>query len=81
MHLLLVHTLLINMKHIRQINSVNTNTYTIVLLDNYDGILEDHPIFNAFPNAFEIAENELPDFVQYVSFEIDELNTIITNRQ
>lgn len=81
MHLLLVHTLLINMKHIRQINSVNTNTYTIVLLDNYDGVLEEHPIFNAFPNAFEIAENDLPDFVQYVSFEIDELNTIITNRQ
>jgi len=69
------------MKHIRQINSVNTNTYTIVLLDNYSGVMEDHPIFDAFPNAFEIAENELPDFVQYVSFEINELNTIITNRQ
>ena len=69
------------MKHIRQINSVNTNTYTIVLLDNYNGIMEEHPIFEAIPNTFEIAENELPDFVQYVSFEIDELNTIITNRQ
>ncbi len=68
------------MKHIRQINSVNTNTYTIVLLDNYDGVMEEHPIFNAFPDAFEIAENELPDFVQYVSFEIEELNTIITNK-
>jgi len=56
------------MKHIRQINSVNTNTYTIVLLDNYNGIIENHPIFNAFPNTFEISENELPDFVQYVSF-------------
>jgi hypothetical protein len=69
------------MKHIRQINSVNTNTYTIVLLENYSGVMEEHPIFDAFPNAFEIAENELPDFVQYVSFEINELNTIITNRQ
>lgn len=69
------------MKHIRQINSVNTNTYTIVLLDNYDGVMEEHPIFNAIPNAFEISEQDLPDFVQYVSFEIDELNTIITNRQ
>jgi hypothetical protein len=68
------------MKHIRQINSVNTNTYTIVDLSNYSGVMENHPIFKAFPNAFEIAENELPDFVQYVSFEIDELNTIITNR-
>jgi cell fate (sporulation/competence/biofilm development) regulator YmcA (YheA/YmcA/DUF963 family) len=69
------------MKHIRQINSVNTNTYTIVLLDNYDGQMEEHPIFNAFQDAFEISENDLPDFVQYVSFEIEELNKIITNRQ
>ena len=69
------------MKHIRQINSINTNTYTIVLLDNYDGIMEEHPIFNAFPNAFEISENELPEFVQYVSFDIQELNEIITNRK
>jgi hypothetical protein len=69
------------MKHIRQINSVNTNTYTIVLLDNYDGVMEEHPIFEAFPSAFEISEQELPEFVQYVSFEIEELNTIITNRQ
>ena len=69
------------MKHIRQINSVNTNTYTIVDLSNYFGIMEEHPIFEAYPNMFEIVENELPDFVQYVSFEIEELNTIITNRQ
>jgi len=69
------------MKHIRQINSVNTNTYTIVDLSNYDGIMEDHPIFSAFPNAFEISEQDLPDFIQYVTYEIDELNTIITNKQ
>jgi len=69
------------MKHIRQINSVNTNTYTIVDLSNYDGIMEEHPIFNAFPNAFEISEQDLPDFIQYVTYEIEELNTIITNRQ
>jgi len=56
------------MKHIRQINSVNTNTYTIVDLFNYDGVMEEHPIFNAFPNAFEISEQDLPDFVQYVTF-------------
>jgi len=69
------------MKHIRQINSVNTNTYTIVDLSNYDGIMEEHPIFNAFPNAFEISEQDLPDFIQYVTYEIEELNTIITNKQ
>jgi hypothetical protein len=69
------------MKHIRQINSVNTNTYTIVDLSNYDGAMEDHPIFGAFPNAFEISEQDFPDFIQYVTYEIEELNTIITNKQ
>jgi len=69
------------MKHIRQINSVNTNTYTIVDLSNYTGVIEEHPIFEAIVDTFEIAENQLPDFVQYVSFEINELNTIITNRK
>ena len=69
------------MKHIRQINSVNTNTYTIVDLSNYSGVMEDHPIFGAFPGAFEISENELPDFVQYVSYDIDELNTLKNSNQ
>ena len=68
------------MKHIRQINSVNTNTYTIVDLSNYEGIMEDHPIFGAFPNAFEISEEELPDYIQYVSFDIDELITLRNNK-
>jgi len=68
------------MKHIRQINSVNTNTYTIVDLSNYEGIMEDHPIFGAFPNAFEISEEELPAYIQYVSFDIDELITLRNNQ-
>ena len=69
------------MKHIRQINSVNTNTYTIVLLDNYNGVMEEHPIFEAIPNTFEISEQELPDFIQYATFEIEQLNTIISSRK
>jgi hypothetical protein len=68
------------MKHIRQINSVNTNTYTIVDLSNYEGIMEDHPIFGAFPNSFEISEEELPGYIQYVSFDIDELITLRNNK-
>lgn len=64
------------MKHIRQINSVNTNTYTIVDLSNYSGIMEEHPIFQAFPNQFEISEQDLPDFIQYVSYDIQDLNTL-----
>ena len=67
------------MKHIRQINSVNTNTYTVVLLTNYTGNLEDHPIFAAYPNQFEISYDELPDFIQYVSYDINDLNTLKNN--
>lgn len=67
------------MKHIRQINSVNTNTYTVVLLTNYTGNLEDHPIFAAYPNQFEISNDELPDFIQYVSYDINDLNTLKNN--
>jgi hypothetical protein len=69
------------MKHIRQINSVNTNTYTIVDLSNYSGVMEDHPIFGAFTNAFEISEQDLPDFVQYVTYDIAELNTLKISNQ
>jgi len=69
------------MKHIRQINSINTNTYTIVDLSNYEGAIEDHPIFGAFPNMFEISEQSLPDYIQYVSYDIDELNTLKNNNQ
>jgi hypothetical protein len=67
------------MKHIRQINSVNTNTYTIVDLSNYDGVMEDHPIFGAYPNMFEISEQSLPEFIQYVTYDINELNTLKIN--
>ena len=69
------------MKHIRQKNSVITNTYTIVDLSNYFGIIEDHPIFGAYPNQFEISENKLPEFIQYVSYDIEELNTLKNNNQ
>jgi hypothetical protein len=69
------------MKHIRQINSVNTNTYTIVDLSNYTGVMEEHPIFGAFPNTFEISEQNLPEYIQYVTYNIDELNTLKNNNQ
>lgn len=57
------------MKHIRQINSVGTNSYTVVITDNYIGELEDHPILTQFPNDFEISEDELPSYIQYVNYE------------
>jgi len=57
------------MKHIRQINSVGTNSYTIVNLDNYVGELENHPIFVDYSDLFEISEDELPAYIQYVNYE------------
>jgi hypothetical protein len=57
------------MKHIRQINSVVTNSYTVVITDNYIGELENHPILIQFPNDFEISEDELPAYIQYVNYE------------
>ena len=57
------------MKHIRQINSVGTDSYTVVITDNYVGDLENHPIFTLFPNDFEISEEKLPEYIQYVKFE------------
>ena len=57
------------MKHIRQINSVGTNSYTILNLDNYVGELEDHPIFIDYLDLFEISEDELPSYIQYVNYE------------
>jgi len=57
------------MKHIRQINSVGTDSYTVVITDNYVGELEDHQILTQFPDDFEVSEDELPNYVQYVMYE------------
>lgn len=56
------------MKHIRQINSVGTDSYTIVITDTYMGDLENHPILTQFPNSFEVSEDELPEYIQYVMY-------------
>lgn len=56
------------MKHIRQINSVGTDTYTVVITDTYIGDLENHPILTQFPNSFEVSEDELPEYIQYVMY-------------
>ena len=57
------------MKHIRQINSVGTNSYTIVNTENFGGELETHPILTEIPNTFEVSEDELPQYIQYVGYE------------
>lgn len=56
------------MIHIRQINSVGTNTYTVVKTDDWDKPLEEHPSVVEHPETFEIADCELPDYIQYVIY-------------
>jgi len=56
------------MKHIRQINSVGTNTYTIVITEGWDKPLEEHPSVVEKPDTFEVSDSEPPSYVQYVNY-------------
>lgn len=51
------------MRHIRQINSVGTNSYTVVIANEP---LEQHPSIVNHSDLFEISEDELPEYIQYV---------------
>ena len=57
------------MRHIRQINSVNTNTYTVIVLDGWDRPLEEHPSIVEHPELFEISEEEIPEQHQYLIYQ------------
>jgi len=51
------------MRHIRQINSVGTNSYAVVIAEEP---LENHRSIINYPDIFEISEDELPEYIQYV---------------
>lgn len=55
------------MRHIRQINSVGTNSYTVVDLSDYNGELEEHQTVVLHPELFEISEDEIPESHQFVN--------------
>ena len=57
------------MKHIRQINSVGTNTYTVVVTDGWDKPLEEYPAILEHPESFEISEEEIPEQHQYLIYQ------------
>lgn len=61
------------MKHIRQINSVGTESYTVVVTIGYGGegepTLEEHPSVVNMPDVFEIADCDLPDYYQFAIIE------------
>ena len=54
------------MRHIRQINSVGTNSYTVVIANEP---LEQHPSILEHPELFEISEDEIPEKHQYLNYQ------------
>jgi len=57
------------MRHIRQINSVGTNTYTVVVIEGWMLPLEDFPAIVDHPELFEISEEEIPEYIQYLIYQ------------
>ena len=57
------------MKHIRQIHSVGTNTYTVVVTDTWTLPLEEHPSVVEHPELFEVADCEIPEDCQHLIYE------------
>jgi len=54
------------MRHIRQINSVGTESYTVVIANEP---LEQHPSIVQHPDLFEISEDEIPEIHQFLNYE------------
>jgi len=52
------------MRHIRQINSVGTDSYTVVVAQEP---FEEHLSVVLYPNLFEISDSEIPESHQFVS--------------
>jgi len=52
------------MEHIRQID---TETYTVINLNGYEGDLDNHPTITEYPELFEISEDEIPENAQYLN--------------
>jgi hypothetical protein len=54
------------MRHIRQINTVGTDSYTVVEANEP---LEQHPSIVDNPTLFEISEDEIPEKHQYLIYQ------------
>jgi hypothetical protein len=54
------------MRHIRQINSVGTDSYTIVIAHEP---LEKNPSIVLHPEWFEISEDDIPENHQFLNYE------------
>jgi len=54
------------MRHIRQINSVGTDSYTVVIAEEP---LEQHSSIVNHSDLFEISEDDIPEIHQYLNYE------------
>ena len=57
------------MRHIRYIPLVGTDAYTIVVTDDWNGQLEDHPSIIEHPEFYEIADCEIPEKFQFLIYQ------------
>ena len=61
------------MKHIRQINSIETESYIIVISTGFETNLENHPSILEHPEMFEISNDEIPKNITYLNYESDNI--------
>lgn len=56
------------MEHIRQINTVGTDSYTVVVTTDWIQPLNEHPSVVDHPELFEISNDPLPSYIQYLNY-------------
>jgi len=56
------------MEHIRQINTVGTDCYTVIVTTDWVLPLNEHPSVVDHPELFEISSDPLPTYVQYLNY-------------
>ena len=57
------------MRHIVQSNTIGTYTYTIVVTDNWNDTLENHPSIVEHPEWFEIVDTPIPEQHQFLIYQ------------
>ena len=57
------------MRHIRQINTVDTDSYAIVISTGFETNLEKHPSIFEHPEVFEISDNEITKEITYLNYQ------------
>lgn len=51
------------------IRNKNLSPYTIIITEGWDRPLEEHPSIVEHPESFEISEDEIPEYIQYLVYQ------------